>query len=128
MANKFPFSCHGLALSGTIAAVVEQNRLMKISADETFAEAGANEFVAGRLVKVPDAANGLGTVETPFKELVEIVGSGALVAGGFVKMAAASGGNQRVTAWVDGTDSITRLYGIVFKGGADGATVKVLVF
>lgn len=119
----------GLSVRAIFAAVLNKDELVKISADETVAKAGANETPIGRVVKSPKAASGTGTVETKFKDLIDIIGSGALTAGTLVKMAAADGsGNQRVAAWVSGTDAWERLVGTVWKGGADGATIKVLTY
>jgi hypothetical protein len=89
-----------------------------ISGDNTVAKAGANAVPIGRLVVPARAVNGLGTVETKFKELVEIKTSGALAAGVLVKLAAVDGttGENIVTTWVSGTDGYERLYGVVWKG------------
>ncbi len=75
-------------------------------------------------------ANTQGTVETRYKELVEIKGSGTLAAGALVKLAAVDGttGENVAVAWVSGTDGFERVYGVVWKGGTTGATLEVLTF
>ena len=75
-------------------------------------------------------ANGLGTVETKFKELVEVKTSGALAAGVAVKLAAVDGstGENIVTTWLAGTDSYERLYGVVWNGTAGVGIAEVLVY
>src|SRR3954463_10816299 len=110
----------GLAVKATVATVEAKDTLMTISGDNTVAKAGVNAVVIGRLTVPARAVNGLGTVETKFKELVEIKTGGALAAGVPVKLAAVDGttGENIVTTWVTGTDGYERLYGIVWKGTA----------
>jgi len=120
----------GLAVIATIAAVLAKDTLVAITGNRTVNKAGANANVIGRLVVPAREAAKQGTVETKFKELVEIKGSGALAAGATVKLAAADGttGENVVVAWVSGTDGYERLYGVVWNGGADGATLEVLTY
>ena len=121
----------GLGLRATIAAVLDKDTLVKITADKTVNKAGsANDFHIGRLSVPAKAASGVGTVECRFKELIEIKGSGALSAGAIVKLAAADGttGENRAVAWVSGTDVWERAFGVVWKGAADGGTLEVLTF
>jgi len=85
-------------------------------------------------VTTTKVANEKAAVETRFKEFIEIKASGALVAGDRIKMAAADGGGiQRVTKWISQTDALAgdlpeTLFGVCWKGGADGATVEVLTY
>jgi hypothetical protein len=116
------------AISALSAAALEQSRLVRISADNTVADAGSNEFAIGVTLKEATAAGQLIAVElTRFRNKIQIMASGAITAGTLVKMAAASGANQRVVAWVTGTDAAERLTGVCLVGGADGALITVLV-
>ncbi|MEO8650506.1 MAG: hypothetical protein ABI539_15190 [Acidobacteriota bacterium] len=127
---KLRVKIEGLAVIATIAAVLAKDTLVAITANRTVNKAGANANVIGRLVVPALAINGQGTVETRFKELIEIKGSGVLAAGATVKLAAADGttGENVVVAWVSGTDGAERLFGVVWNGGGDGATLEVLTY
>jgi hypothetical protein len=120
----------GLAVKATVATVEAKDTLMTISGDNTVAKAGVNAVVIGRLVVPARAVNGLGTVETKFKELVEIKTGGVLAAGALVKLAAVDGttGENIVVAWVSGTDGYERLYGVVWKGAGSGGVAEVLAY
>lgn len=102
---------------------------VKITGNKEVGKAGANEFAVG-FVRVANANQAEYTVElTKAKAHVGIIASANLSAGALVKLAAADGdGNQRVAAWVSGTDAAERLFGIVLAGGSSGATIEVLVF
>jgi hypothetical protein len=119
----------GLAVKATVATVEAKDTLMTISGDNTVAKAGANAIVIGRLVVPARAVNGLGTVETKFKELVEIKTGGALAAGVPVKLAAVDGttGENIVTAWVSGTDGLKSCTEWSGKGTA-GGVAEVLAY
>ena len=120
----------GLAVPATIAAVLPKDQIVTITANKTVGAAGANATPIGRLTVPATVVNGLGTVETKFKELVEIKTGGVLAAGAPVKLAAVDGttGEPVAVAWVSGTDGFERLYGIVWKGAASGAIAEVLVY
>lgn len=121
----------GLAVPATIAtANLPKDTLVAITADRTVDRAGANALVVGRLFKPAREANGSGTVETRFKELVEIKASGAVAAGARVKLAAVDPvtGENRASTFVEGTDAESRYYGVCWKGGADGAVLEVLTY
>jgi hypothetical protein len=120
----------GLSVPATIVtAKLAQDTLVAITANKTVDKAGANAIVIGRVLKTNREANGSGTIETRFKELIEIKASGALVAGNRVKLAAADGGGlQRVVLWDSAADTADTLLGVVWKGGADAATVEVLTY
>lgn len=126
MANKKTHGYEGLAIHGACLATLVKDDIVKISANETIAKAGANDKSLGRfVVQFGDRF----TVETRFKELIEIKASGVLAANDEVKLAADDGSaNQRVTAFVEGTDAESRRFGRVWKGGADAATVKILTY
>lgn len=131
---KLKAQVEGLAVAVIVAAVLVKDTLVKLTGDKTVDKAGADAVVIGRLMKPAREANGTGTVETRFKELITIKTSGALVAGDRVKMAAADGGGiQRVTKWISQTDAAAgdkpdSLLGVCFVGGADGADVQVLTY
>ena len=122
----------GLAILVTMAAVLAKDALVAITGDNTVNKAGADAVVIGRVVKPAKEANGQGTVETRFKELITIKASGAIAAGDRVKMAAADGGGiQRVTKWTSQTDLVAgdkpdTLLGVCLVGGADAADVQIL--
>lgn len=140
MANKVLVKVEGLAVPATFAAVLAKDTLVKISANETVAKAGSGETILGHVVKSPTAANGIGTVETRFRSIIEIIADGILAAGDEVKLSSDDGsGNQRVKKFVEQVidgggnvttepDSSAKRFGRVWKGGADAATVKVLVY
>jgi len=120
----------GLAVIATIAAVLAKDTLVAITGNRTVDKAAANAFAIGRLVVPAKAAAGQGTVETRFKEFLEIKASAIVAAGGFGKLGAPDGttGENTIVPWVDGTDSITRLYCVVWNGAAAGGTAEVLTF
>ncbi len=120
MANAVNTPSKGISISMLAAGALEALRLVKISANNTFADAGANEHAIGFTLKEAKAAGDLIAVELlKYTKKIEILGSGAIAAGGFVKMAAASGANQRVVAFVPGTDAEERKVGICLIGGTD---------
>ena len=131
---KLRSQVEGLGVKVSVAAVLAKDTLVSLTADETVNKAGADAVVIGRLSKPARVANGSGTVETRFKELITVRASGAIAAGDRVKMAAADGGGiQRVTKWISQTDAVAgdkpeTLFGVCFKGGADGADVDVLTY
>lgn len=120
----------GLAIPATVATVEAKDTIVAITGDKTVGKAGANANPIGRLSKPATAVNGEGTVETKFKELVEIKTGGAIAAGVAVKLQAVDGttGENVVTTWVGGTDSFERLYGIVWKGTGGVGVAEVLVY
>jgi hypothetical protein len=125
----------GLAIRAIFAAVLGKDVLVAITANETINKAGADAVYIGRVVSPAKEVNGIGTIETPFKERIKIKGSGVLAAGDRVKLAAADGvtGENRVAKWVSQTDAVAgdkpeTLFGVVWIGGADGAEMDVLVY
>jgi hypothetical protein len=108
--------------------------MVAITANRTVNKAGADAVVVGRLIKASKEADESGTVETRFKELIEVKADGAIAAGDVVKMSSADGsGVQRVTKWVSQTDAVPgdrpqTAIGICWNGGADGTTVEVLAY
>lgn len=134
MANKTLAKFEGLAVPAIFAAVLAKDDVVKISGNATVAKAAAGDKPLGQVTATVTAANQTGTVETKFKALVEIKGSGALAANAEVKLAAADGsGNQQVIAFTEGTatvdgDAEMLRFGRVWVGGADGATLKVMTY
>ncbi|MCC7308322.1 MAG: hypothetical protein IT173_12205 [Acidobacteria bacterium] len=127
---KLRASVEGLAVPATVAtANLPKDTIMKISGNKTVAKADANAHPIGRLVVPATSANGPGTIETHAKELIEILFSGNIAAGAFVKLAAPDGttGENVAAAWVSGTDGVERIFGVVWKG-ANGTVGEVLVF
>lgn len=126
----------GLAVKAIVeTANLAKDTLVAITGDATVDKAAANGAAIGRLVVAPTVADGEGTVETKFKELVEMEADGALSAGAFVKLGTLSPttGKHTAAAWTEGTaladnDVDRRLFGVVWVGGADEATIQVLTF
>lgn len=117
----------GLAVPAIIAAVLAKDTLVAITADRTVGAAGAADIVIGRLFKPAREINGDGTVETKFKELIEIKATGAIAAGELVIMAADDpAGTQTVAPLA--AEALSLVVGICWKGGADNATIEVLTF
>jgi hypothetical protein len=124
----------GLAVAATIAAVLAKDTLVGVTGNRTVNKAGADALGIGRLSKPSLEAGGSGTVETRFKELIEIKADGAIAAGDVVKLSSADGGGlQRVKKWVGQTDAAPgdkpeTMFGVCWNGGADAATVEVLTY
>ncbi|HUF02798.1 MAG TPA: hypothetical protein VMM38_01340 [Aridibacter sp.] len=121
----------GLAVIATVeTADLPKDTIVEITGDETVDKAAAGAAPIGRLVVAPADANGQGTVETRFKELVEMEGDGILAAGALVKLGTISPTTALHTAaaWSEGVDGHALLFGVVWKGGADEATIKVLTY
>ncbi len=128
---KLRAQVEGLAVIAIIAvANLAKDTLMAITGNRTIDKAGANATVIGRLVVPSRTAGGQGTVETRFKEFVEIKAAANLTAGQLVKLAAVDGttGENRADAWVSGTDGVERLYGVVWNGAAAGGTAEILTY
>lgn len=120
MANVIKSPFKGVAITMLAAGAIEALRGVKISADNTFDTAGSNEHIIGWTTKASLAANDLIAVELrQYTKKVEILASGAVVAGEYVKAAAASGANQRVAKFVPGTDAEERKVGVCLIGGTD---------
>jgi len=117
-------------LSGTFAADIPANTQVKISADETFAQAAlANDHVVGHVL-TPRDGNNRGTVEMMrYNELLEdCVVTENVVAGEFAKRAADASGEPRFAKFVPGTDAEERKLGLYFKGATNGNKAKILIF
>lgn len=132
---KLRAQVEGLAVMFIFAAVLAKDSIVAITADRTVGAAGANSIPVGRVSVPAREADATGTVETRFKEWIEIKASGAVAAGDVVKMAAVDPvtAESRVAKWTGQTDAVagdkpeTR-FGLCIKGGADGATLEVLTY
>lgn len=127
---KLRAQMEGLGIPATVATVEPQDTIVTITGNRTVGKAGANANPIGRLSVPAKTAGGRGTVETKFKELVEVKTGGALAAGALVKLQAVDGttGENVVTTWVSGTDGFERLYGVVWNGTAGVGVAEVLVY
>jgi hypothetical protein len=133
---KLKAQVEGLAIPATVVtADLPKDTLVAVTADATVDKCAADGFPIGRLSVPAKLANTQGTVETKFKELVEMEADGAINAGDWVKLGALSPTTGKHTAkvWTEGTasadnDPIKRAYGVAWVGGADEAIVQVLTF
>jgi hypothetical protein len=131
MPVKLRAQVEGLSIIATVVtAALPKDTIVAITGDMTVDKAGANAKSVGRLFVPSRTANAQGTVETRFKERIEIKALGAIAANDDVKLAAPDGttGENRVAPFVEGTDAESRRFGRCWKGGADGATVEVLTY
>lgn len=121
----------GLAVPATVeTANLPVDTLMAITGDAQVDKAAADGMAIGRLRVPAKTADGTGTVETRFKELVSMEADGSITAGAWVKLGALSptDGAHTAKTWVEGTDTLKMLYGVAWVGGADEATVQILTF
>lgn len=127
MPNKLKVqSQYGVAWPCIFAAVLEKDRLVKVSANETVDDAAAADVPRGYVVKSPEAANGIGSVMLRGRAVVEVLFNGNIAANAEVKMSSVSGANQRVAAWVAGTDAENLKVGWVLKGANSAVGLVVL--
>ena len=73
------------------------------------------------------AALGTGAVRLRGRAVIEILFNGNIAANAEVKMSSLSGSEQRVAAWVQGTDNENLKVGWVLQG-ANGAVGKVVLY
>jgi hypothetical protein len=121
----------GFAVVATVVtANLAKDTLVKITADNTVDKADANAHAIGRLVVPSKTANGTGTVETRYKERIEIKVATTVTAGQFAKLGAPDGttGENTIAPWVSGTDVWERNIGVVIKGATNGNVAEVLLF
>lgn len=121
-------SMEALGVTVIMAAVLAKDTIVKMTANETVGKADANATPVGRVSVPAKEADGVGTIESFFTEMIEIKGVGNCPAGSFVKLGAEDGttGENTAVPWVDGIDSPIRILGLVFKGG-NNTTLKVLI-
>lgn len=121
----------GLAVPATVeTADLPQDSFVDITGDATVDKSAADGVPIGTLRVPAKAADGIGTVETRFRELVEMEADGILAAGAKVQLGTISPttGKHTAKAWVEGTDTLMQFIGVVWIGGADEATIQVLIF
>jgi hypothetical protein len=119
-----------VGLPAVIESVLEKDTMVEITGDATVDKhAGAGAINIG-FVRVPARVAGhQGTIETRFRATGEAKADGALTAGMGFKMSTESpAGTQRVTEWDPATDTTETLDGVVWVGGANNATVKLLFY
>lgn len=121
----------GLAIPATVVtAALPKDTLMKITANRTIDKATAGTVHAGRLTVPSKTANGTGTLETSFKELIEIKTTEIMAAGDFVKhgVVDVTTGENTVAKWLVATDAVALRWGVVWSGAASGGVAEVLVY
>lgn len=121
----------GFAITVTVVtANLPKDTLVKLTADNTVDKADANSLPIGRLVVPARTASGTGTVETKFKEKVEIKTTAIVAIGNVVKLGVPDGttGENTVTPWVSGTDGFERVYGVCCKAAASGGVAEILTY
>lgn len=119
---------HGVAWPMTFAALMANNTLVRITANETVNAAAATHRIKGYVVKTPQTTAEKGTVMLNGRAVVEIKMSADLAAGVEVKMAALSGSDQQIAAFVEGTDAQALCIGWVLKGGTSGNLALVVLY
>ncbi len=128
MANKVKaMNQYGVAWPVTfVTATQKKGDIVKVTANETVDLAAAGDVPRGIVVKAPTDTADKGTVMLKGRNVVEILFNGNLAANTEVKLSSASGGEQRVAAFVAGTDAENLKYGWVLKGanGAVGLVVE----
>lgn len=122
----------GLAIPATVVtANLPKDTLMKITGNRTIDKATAGTVHVGRLtvpVKTANAAGG--TLETRFKELIEIKTTEILAAGDLVKhgVVDVTTGENTVAKWLVATDAVALAFGVVWNGAASGGVAEVLTY
>lgn len=118
----------GLGLVAVIAAILAKDTLVKITGDNTVDKAGSGDHSIGRLSVPSRTAGGKGTVESRYKEYIEIKTVAALTAGQFFKFGAPDGttGENTAALWILGTDAESLKAGIIWKGAASGGVAEAL--
>jgi hypothetical protein len=124
-----------VGLPAIIESVLPKDAMVEITGDETVDKhAGAGAINIGFVRKPAKVAGEKGTIETRFRATGEAKADGAIAAGDSFKMSTESpAGTQRVKKWVGQTDAVAgdkpeTADGVCWKGGADGATVKLLFY
>jgi hypothetical protein len=119
-----------VGLPAVIASVLPKDAMVEITADQTVDKHAGADAVCIGFVRVPAReAGGQGTIETRFRATGEAKADGALTFGMPFKMSTEDpAGTQRVAEWDPAVDTADTLAGVVWKGGADAATVKLLFY
>ncbi|HMV51303.1 MAG TPA: hypothetical protein PLD20_00950 [Blastocatellia bacterium] len=129
MANKIKAqNQYGIAWPVTVAAAtLLSGDIVKVTGNETVDEAAAGDVPRGEIVIAPKNTTDKATVMLKGRAVVEILFNGNIAANAEVKMSSLSSGEQRVAAWVQGTDNENLKVGWVLVG-ANGAVGKVVLY
>lgn len=129
MANKIKAqNQYGVAWPMTFAAAtLLSGDIVKVTANETVDEAVAGDVPRGEVVVAPKNTADKGTVMLKGRSVIEVLFNGNIAANAEVKMSSLSSGEQRVAAWVQGTDNENLKVGWVLKG-ANGALGLVVLY
>lgn len=128
MANKIKAqNQYGVAWPMTFAVTtLLKGDIVRVTANETIDQAAAGDVPRGEVVTpVSDTAN-KGTVMLKGRSVIEILFNGNLAFNTEVKMSSLSSGEQRVAAWVQGTDNENLKCGWVLKGANSAVGLVVL--
>ena len=120
----------GVVIQLNLTAAITPGTLVKISAASQASQAGAGDVVAGVLLSNPLEYPGNGSVLTPYSQQRICTAAAAITAGAKIKIGTAgTGGNQRYTPFVAGTDDpiLDRGLAITAATGAD-ASFEALIF
>lgn len=110
----------------TFAAAMVKGDIVKVTANNTVDKAVATDVPRGE-VQSYNANLGTGAVRLRGRAVVEILANGNIAANTEVKMSSLSGSEQRVAAWVQGTDNENLKVGWVLQGG-NGVVIKVVLY
>lgn len=129
MANKIKAqNQHNVAWPVLFAATtLKKGDLIKFTASETVDAAAAGDVPRGEVVKPVANTTDKGTVMLKGRAVIEILFNGNIAVNTEVKMSSVSGGEQRVVAWVQGTDNENLKVGWVLKA-ANGAVGLVVLY
>lgn len=128
MANKIKAQDqYGVAWPMTFAAnTLLKGDIVRVTANETVDEAAATHVPRGEVeTPVSDTAN-KGTVMLKGRKVIEILFDGNIAANAEVKMSSLSSGEQRVAAFVAGTDAENLKVGWVLRGANNAVGLVVL--
>ena len=128
MANKIKAqNQYGVAWPMTFAAnTLLKGDIVRVTANETVDEAAATYVPRGEVeTPVSDTAN-KGTVMLKGRKVIEILFDGNIAANAEVKMSSLSSGEQRVAAFVAGTDAENLKVGWVLRGANNAVGLVVL--
>lgn len=131
MSNKIrAFPEGNLAIAVLVhTASLDKGTLVKISADNTVDKSTSEDDVLIGSVEVPSKeADGMGTVRTRFRALVDFQCKGVIAAGDRVKAGAAVGSVQTLKKFVAASDPSDVVMGICLIGGADTEIGTFLIF
>ena len=110
----------------TFANAMVKGDIVKVTANNTVDKAVATDVPRGE-VQSYNPQTLTGAVRLRGRAVVEILANGNIAANTEVKMSSLSGGEQRVAAWVQGTDNENLKVGWVLQGG-NGVVIKVVLY